>query len=125
MIRLIQRRLIIPQGDTGTFTIPMQGTMESTDCAILAIYDPLTQKTMLNLPGFAENGIITFTFESAHTSNIEPSKRYLWDIVIYRGAQYNTETGKLDGQPISIDSYYAAFKLPVCEIRAVTPDVQK
>ena len=26
MIRLIQRRLIIPQGDTGTFTIPVQVT---------------------------------------------------------------------------------------------------
>ena len=47
MIRLIQRRLIIPQGDTGTFTIPTQGTVEQGDKAIFAIYDNLTHKTAL------------------------------------------------------------------------------
>lgn len=126
MIRLIQRRLIIPQGDTGTFNIPVQGTMESNDVAILAIYDPLTQTTILNKQGTVNENILTFDFISTDTLNIEPSKRYLWDIILYRGSiTYNTETHKIEGTPTSVDSYYAAFKLPTCEIRAVTADVQK
>ena len=47
MIRLVQRRLIIPQGDTGTFTIPTQGTVNEGDIAIFAIYDTLPHKTVL------------------------------------------------------------------------------
>ena len=34
MIRLIQRRLIIPRGDTGSFTIPTQGTVGNNDIAV-------------------------------------------------------------------------------------------
>ena len=47
MIRLIQRRLIIPQGDTGTFTIPTQGSVSQGDQAVFAIYDNLTHTTVL------------------------------------------------------------------------------
>ena len=46
MIRLIGRRLIIPRGDTGTFTIPTHGEVGEGDIAILSIYDPLTHKTV-------------------------------------------------------------------------------
>jgi len=42
MIRLVRRALIIPQGDTGTFTIPTLGEVEEGDIAILSIYDTLT-----------------------------------------------------------------------------------
>ena len=125
MIRLIQRRLIIPQGDTGTFTIPIQGSMEQDDIAILAIYDPLTQKTLLNLEGtVVENNLLTFNFNRECTLKIEPSNRYLWDIVIYRNAEYDRENQQIIYAD-SVDSYYAAFKLPTCEIRVVTSDVQK
>ena len=124
MIRLIQRRLIIPQGDTGTFTIPIQGTMGANDVAILSIYDPLTQKTVKNMTGVVDstNNVLNFNFVPADTLDIEPSKRYLWDITIYRTATF--VEGKITSAS-SIDSYYAAFKLPTCEIRAVTTDVQK
>ena len=47
MIRLIQRRLIIPQGDTGTFTIPTQGMVSTGDKAILSIYDNLLHKVIV------------------------------------------------------------------------------
>lgn len=126
MIRLIQRRLIIPQGDTGTFTIPIQGTMGENDKAILSIFDPLMQKTILNKEGIVDstNNVLNFNFIPADTLNAEPSKRYLWDITIYRNALYDSENQKV-GHADSIDSYYAAFKLPTCEIRAVTTDVQK
>lgn len=126
MIRLIQRRLIIPQGDTGTFNIPIQGSMEQTDVAILAIYDTLTQTTVLNKQGQVNGDILTFEFQPEDTIEIEPSKRYLWDIIIYRGnITYDPEIKKIEGTPTSVDSYYAAFKLPICEIRTVTTDVQK
>ena len=122
MIRLIQRRLIIPQGDTGNFTIPIQGTMGENDKAILSVYDPLYQKTLFNKVGSIENEVLVFSFVPADTLNVEPSKRYTWDITIYRNATYSE--GKITAAD-TVDSYYAAFKLPTCEIRAVTSDVQK
>lgn len=124
MIRLIQRRLIIPQGDTGTFTIPTQGTVEADTYAVLAIYDPLTHTTVLEKTIAATPETLEFQFERKDTINIEPSKRYLWDITIYRGCTYDDENKKIIHAD-SADSYYAAFKLPTCEIRTVTPDVQK
>ena len=126
MIRLIQRRLIIPQGDTGTFTIPIQGTMGENDKAILSVYDPLTQKTLFNKLGTVDsnNNVLNFNFIPEDTLQIEPSKRYLWDITIYRNALYDSENQKISHAD-TVDSYYAAFKLPTCEIRAVTSDVQK
>jgi len=41
----------------------------------------------------------------------------LWDIKLYRGPKYDEE-GKIIGGD-EIDSYYAAFSLPVCEIKEV------
>ena len=114
MIRLVQRRLIIPQGDTGTFTIPTQGEVESGDKAIFAIYDNLTHKTVLEKEIDATAETLTFEFESADTLNIEPDDRgyrYTWDITLIHAD--------------SIDSYYAAFGLPECVIKRVTRNVQK
>ena len=114
MIRLIQRRLIIPQGDSGTFTIPTQGTVEQGDKAILAIYDNLTHTTVLEKEINATSDILTFTFESEDTIDIEPDdrgSRYSWDITLIRGTD--------------VDSYYAAFGLPPCVIKRVTRNVQK
>lgn len=112
MIRLIQRRLIIPQGDTGTFTIPTQGTVEQGDKAIFAIFDPLTRTTVLEKEIDATNETLTFEFNSEDTLDIEPSDRYEWDITLKR----------LNGDT---DSYYSAFGLPVCAIKRVTRNVQK
>ena len=115
MIRLIQRRLIIPQGDTGTFTIPTQGPVSQGDKAILAIYDNLTHETVLEKEIDATNDTLTFTFESEDTLNIEPDnrgRRYSWDITLIR-----------NGEEQTIDSYYAAFGLPLCVIKQVTRNV--
>lgn len=122
MIRLIQRRLIIPRGDTGTFTIPTQGTVQAGDKAILSIYDPLTQTTVLEKIIDATADTLTFTFEHQDTVSIEPSDRYVWDIKIYYGPQY--EDNKLIGAT-EINSYYAAFgkSLPKCCIKQVAQDV--
>jgi len=106
MIRLIKRKLIIPQGDTGTFTIPTQGTVEEGDKAIFSVYDPLTQETVLQKEIDATNETLSFTFTPDDTKDIEPRGDYVWDITLIRSD--------------SVDSYYAAFKLPPCEIRRVT-----
>ena len=114
MIRLVQRRLIIPQGDTGTFTIPTQGTVEAGDKAIFAIYDNLTHTTVLEKEIDATNDTLEFTFESNDTIGIEPDdrgSRYSWDITLVRAN--------------SVDSYYAAFSLPPCIIKKVTRNVQE
>ena len=114
MIRLIQRRLIIPQGDTGTFTIPTQGEVENGDKAIFAIYDNLMHKTILEKEIDATAETLTFEFTSEDTLNIEPDDRgyrYSWDITLKRAN--------------SVDSYYAAFGLPPCIIKRVTRNVQE
>lgn len=126
MIRLIQRRLIIPQGDTGTFTIPTQGTVEVGDKAIFAVFDNLTHKTVLEKVIDATAETLSFTFDSEDTLHLEPDERgsrYSWDITLVRNPEYD-ENNKLIHAD-SIDSYYAAFGLPSCRITKVTRNVQE
>ena len=126
MIRLVQRRLIIPQGDTGKFTIPLQGTIEANDKAIISIYDNLTHTTVLEKEMTQEENTLVYNFKTEDTINIEPDdrgNRYVWDIVIQRNPVYdeNQELIHYD----SVDSYYAAFSLPSCVIKRVTRNVQE
>lgn len=124
MIRLIQRRLIIPQGDTGTFTIPMQGVMEANDRAIISIYDNLTHTTVLEKEMEVKEGALSYTFASDDTINLEPDdrgNRYSWDITIQRNPLYDEHNELIHYD--SVDSYYAAFSLPPCIIKRVTRNV--
>lgn len=123
MIRLIQRNLIIPRGDTGSFTIPTQGPVEEGDIAILSIFDPLTQTTVCEKIIDATNDTLEFHFTHADTVNIEPSDRYQWDIKIYREPVYDESNKLIDAA--YIDSYYAAFSksMPKCVIRQVAQHV--
>lgn len=121
MIRLVGRKLIIPQGDTGTFTIPTQGTFSSGDTAVFSVYDNLTHKTIIEKTIDITGETLTFNFESNDTlissvdgTPIEPDdrgNRYSWDITIIRT------------NPTDIDSYYAGFSLPPCVIKRVTRNV--
>lgn len=123
MIRLIGRRLIIPRGDTGSFTIPTQGAVESGDIAIFSIYDPLTQKTVCEKIINATEETLEFLFAHEDTVEIEPSERYQWDIKIYRNPQYDENDNLIGGE--AIDSYYAAFgkEMPKCVIKQVAQRV--
>ena len=117
MIRLVQRRLIIPQGDTGTFTIPTLGTVENGDLAVLTIYDPMKNEILIQKTIAATEESLTFEFAHNDTKDIEPAypPRYQWDIKIYRNPTVT------DGKIIDadeVDSYYAAFaQPPICDIR--------
>ena len=121
MIRLVGRRLIIPQGDTGTFSIPTQGSVSAGDEAIFSVYDNLTHKTIIQMPIEATPDILQFDFKTTDTliamdgTPIEPDdrgSRYSWDIVLKRTSG-------------DTDSYYAAFSLPSCVIKRVTCNVQE
>jgi len=120
MIRLIQRRLIIPRGDTGSFTIPTLGTVGEGDVAVFSIYDPLIHSTVFEKIVPATNDTITISFEHIDTVNLE-CKKYLWDIKIYKSPQYDEDGLLINGE--EINSYYAAFSLPICEIKEVTQNV--
>lgn len=126
MIRLIQRKLIIPQGDTGTFTIPTQGSVSEGDVAIFSIYDTLTHTTVLEKEINATQETLTFNFTTEDTLKIEPDEkevggRYRWDITIQRNPLYDDDNNLIHYD--SVDSYYAAFGLPVCVIKRVTRNV--
>ena len=124
MIRLIQSRLIIPRGDTGSFTIPLQGTVEGNDTAVFYIYDPMTKESVQAIKGVIDGDIINIPFERKHTIGLSP-KKYLWDIVIYKNPQYDEDDDE-QIRPINgdeINSYYAAFSLPICDIREVAQNV--
>ena len=114
MIRLLKRRLIIPRGDTGSFSIPTLGTVSEGDIAVFGIFDNLTHETKLLKTIYATAPTLTFTLKWEDTINLEP-KKYNWDISIYRSPEFD-EDGELIGAA-EVNSYYSAYKLPVCEIK--------
>lgn len=122
MIRLIKRRLIIPRGDTGSFSIPTIGEVGESDVAIFSIFDPLTHKTLVMKKIAATQDFLTITFASEDTIMLEPRK-YNWDITIYKGPIYDEEEELIGAR--EVNSYYSAFKLPICEITEVALDMNK
>ena len=92
MIRVVQRRLIIPRGDTGTFSLPILGAIKSGDVAVFSIFDTLTRETVfekeIELNGDEETLSIPFTRKD--TINLVP-KKYLWDVKIMDGEKEVTE----------------------------------
>lgn len=122
MIRVIQRRLIIPRGDTGTFTLPLLPGTEQGDIAVFSIYDPLKKEVIYQRQYPITEEELNIPFEHEDTLEIEPSNRYEWDVKIYKTPVYADGANTSDSKTIpingaSIDSYYSAFSLPICEIR--------
>lgn len=122
MIRLLKRRLIIPQGDTGSFTIPTLGAVSEGDLALFGIFDPLTKQTVLLKAFPATAPVITISLTSEDTIALEP-KKYKWDISIYKNPQYDEDNELIGAE--EINSYYSAFKLPVCEITEAAFDMNR
>ena len=120
MIRLIKRRLIVPRGDTGSFTIPTLTTVEEGDVAVFSVFDPLTRTTILEKIIPVTEDTITVYFTYNDTVNLKAGK-YFWDIKLYLGPQYD-EDDKLCGGD-EVHSYYAGFELPVFEVREITQNV--
>lgn len=112
MIRLIQRRLIIPRGDTGSFSIPV--LKNNTDnIAVFTIFDETTKTRMFQKMIQSEGDVINIAFTHSDTVNLKPGK-YVWDIKYYSNPEF-IDDELVNGE--EVDSYYAGFSLPACEIR--------
>lgn len=124
MIRMIQRRLIIPRGDTGSFSIPLLVTVAAGDVAVFSIYDPLTHKTVFEkeIPFNGNEDALTVSFEHEDTVHL-PAKKYQWDIKIYNGPIRDEDGILINGA--EINSYYAAYWLPPCVIKEVAEGVPR
>lgn len=124
MIRMVQRRLIIPRGDTGSFSIPLLTGVAAGDVAVFSIYDTLTHSTVfekeITLDGTEEQLVIPFVHQD--TVNLQ-AKKYVWDIKIYNSPVRDEDGILIDGA--EINSYYASFSLPVCEIKEVAENVPR
>ena len=121
---MVQRRLIIPRGDTGSFSIPFNVAIAAGDVAVFSIFDTLTHKTVfekeITLTGNEE--LLTIPFTHADTVNL-PAKKYLWDIKIYSEPVRDEDNILIGGT--AINSYYAAYFLPICEIKEVAENVPR
>ena len=113
MIRLIQRRLIIPRGDTGTFTVPVISAKNTGDVAVFSIIDNLTERKVFEKIVEVSGDTMTIEFSHNDTVNL-PVGKYVWDIKFYSNPVF-VDGALVDG--VEVDSYYAAFTLPICEIR--------
>lgn len=119
MIRLIQRRLIIPRGDTGSFTIPVLSSFDNTDIAVFSIFNQLTRKKIFEKQITPENDLLNINFTHEETINLKPGK-YVWDIKFYKNPEFNEDNELINGE--EVNSYYAGFNLPVCEIKETAED---
>ena len=113
MIRLVGKKLIIPRGDTGSFSVPLVTTFDPSDMAIFSILDEKTQKVIRRIECVISEEALTVNFTHYDTVNL-PIGKYYWDIKSYKNPEI------VDGELVNgteVDSYYAAYSLPVCEIR--------
>lgn len=124
MIRLVHRKLIIPKGDTGTFSVPLLYEINEGDLAVFSIFDPLTKTTVknINIPLNGQEEYIDIPIIREDTIELTP-KKYLWDVRIYNSPIYNDEDVLIDGE--QINSYYGSFSLPTCEIKEVAEDAYR
>ena len=120
MIRLIQRRLIIPRGDTGSFTIPILTAAQGDCAAVFSIIEPATRSILFQkLAQIDDNITISFTHND---TVVLPVGQYLWDIKFYQNPVY--EQGMVVNGD-EVDSYYAGYSLPTCEIRPTGDNLPK
>ena len=118
MIKLVQRRLIIPRGDTGNFTIPvLTSASDKNTVAIFSIFDLTDGKVLYQKEGTITDNIVKVEFTHEETK-VLPLGKYVWDIKIYINPEYKNGI-LINGD--EVHSYYAGFQYPICEI-TVTRD---
>lgn len=115
MLRLINRRLIIPRGDSGSFALPTLGIADEGNVAIFSIFDTLTRETLLEKRVDASEDFIYINL--THDDTNIPAGKYYWDIKIYREPQFDEDGVLIGGE--EVDSYYSAYRLPLCIVKEV------
>ena len=113
MIRLAHRRLIIPRGDTGSFSVPalIDAIPGENMIAVFSIFTKNERIWTHEYP--VEGGMVRINFEHNDTEQF-PLGLYQWDIKIYVNPRYDDSGLLIDGD--EVHSYYAGFQLPECEI---------
>lgn len=113
MIRLIGRRLIIPRGDSGDFTIPILSSVQDTNSvAVFSILDLKNNKLIYQKEIEITGEKLVFNFSHEETKGL-PLGQYVWDIKAYVNPEYKNNK-LINGD--EVHSYYAGFSYPVCEI---------
>ena len=113
MIRLNQRKLIIPRGDTGEFSIPLLSSFTDGDIAVFAIFNTLNRTIIFSKEITVEGQKVTVSLSHNQTVNL-PAGKYTWDVKLYNEPIYADEL-LVNGTQIC--SYNAGFvNLPMCEI---------
>lgn len=120
MIRLIGSRIIIPQGDTGIFMLPLKGIPTSEDVAVFSVKDILTKKTVIEKNIEITGSYFTVDLKRNDTVNLNAGK-YIWDIKLYHCPVYDDDGNIIDA--MEINSYFSAFKQPLFIIKEVAKDV--
>ena len=121
MIRIIGRRLIIPKGDTGFFSLPNCGPHEEGDVAVFSAKDKLTRKTIIEKIIDASGDGLLIEFKKEDTASLEAGK-YFWDIKLYKNPIYNEDGILIDAA--EINSYYSAFEEPLLIIKEVAKNYE-
>lgn len=112
MIRLIKQRLIIPKGDTGSFSIPaLENVPKENTIAIFSIFN--NDEVIYSQTQIVDQDTVTFTLEHEDTVGLKLGV-YSWDIKVYVNPRYNENNLLIDGD--QVHSYYTGFKTPECEI---------
>ena len=113
MIRLAQRRLIIPRGDTGSFSVPAL-IDEVPGAEMIAVFSIFNERKRIWTHEYpVSGGMVRIGFEHNDTEQF-PLGKYYWDIKIYVNPRYDESGLLIDGD--EVHSYYAGFQLPECEI---------
>lgn len=113
MIRLNQRKLIIPRGDTGEFSVPLLSSFTDGDIAVFAIFNTINRTIVFSKQVPIQDGKVTVSLNHNQTVNL-PAGKYTWDIKLYNQPQYLDEV-LVNGNQIS--SYNAGFvNFPICQI---------
>lgn len=121
MIRIIGTRLIVPRGDTGSFTLPTKGFPNEEDKAVFSVRDPLTRTTVIEKVLDASQPHLYIFLEHEDTCELE-AKDYLWDITLYRNPQYDIETGEIIGGT-EVETYYSGYKNPIFSLKESVNDI--
>lgn len=111
MIRIIKQRLIIPQGDTGTFSLPLLPNITNGNAvAVFSIFN--LHKRLYQQEQQISSDTISFILTNEDTKDL-PLGDYFWDVKIYTNPEYKNNK-LINGD--EVHSYYAGFKLPQCSI---------
>lgn len=120
MLRMIGTKIIIPKGDTGSFSVPKQEEDDREVLAKFIVQDPLTLNIVIEKEIFLDENCFIVEIERSDTVSLV-AKKYFWDIKTYFNPIFDDDNILIDAE--EINSYYSAFNHPQFIIKEVAKDV--